>query len=520
MIPLTLAEVAAATMGRLAGGADPAAVVSGDVRVDSRAVGAGDLFVALPGARADGHDFAAGAVAAGAAGVLATRDTGIPAVLVDDAQEALGLLARAVVDRLREGPARLTVVAVTGSSGKTSTKDLLRTLLSRLGPTVAPEGSFNNEIGHPLTALRCDGGTRYLVAEMGARMPGNIAYLCGITPPDVSVALNVGSSHVGIFGSRDVIAQTKGEIVESLRQDGVAVLNADDPYVAGMARRTSARVVRFGESPAADVRAEDVRLDAAARPSFRLVTPAGAADVALPLHGEHHVSNALAAAAVALELGMAPADVAEALGTATAASRWRMEVTERADGVTVVNDAYNANPESVRAALKALAAMGRGDGTPAAARRTWAVLGEMLELGEESVREHDAIGRLAVRLDVSRLVAVGEGGRPYHQGASHEGSWGEESAWVPDPDAALAVLRDGVHPGDVVLVKASRGVGLDRLAAALLADPVTDGDGDGSAGPTTSGAPLPTVAAVTGEDVGNPGRATAGARVREEESTP
>ena len=520
MIPLTLAEVAAATGGRLVDGADPAAPVTGAVRVDSRAVGAGDLFVALPGARADGHDFAPGAVAAGATAVLATRATGVPAVLVDDAQAALGLLARAVVDRLRSGPSGLTVVAVTGSSGKTSTKDLLRVLLSRLGATVAPEGSFNNEIGHPLTALRCDEGTRYLVAEMGARMPGNIAYLCGITPPDVSVALNVGSSHLGVFGSREVIAATKGEIVEALAADGVAVLNADDPYVSAMAAGTAARVVRFGESPSADVRADDVRLDAAARPRFRLVTPAGEADVALPLHGEHHVSNALAAAAVALELGMSPQTVADGLGTATAASRWRMEVHERADGVTVVNDAYNANPDSVKAALKALAAMGRGDGGPGAARRTWAVLGEMLELGEESVREHDLLGRLAVRLDISRLVAVGEGGRPYHQGASHEGSWGEESAWVPDPDAALAVLRSGLRPGDVVLVKASRGVGLDRLAAALLDDAVTQGDPASVTAPATPGAPLPTVAAVTGEDVGSPDRESVGAPGREEESTP
>jgi UDP-N-acetylmuramoyl-tripeptide--D-alanyl-D-alanine ligase len=503
VIPLTLAEVAAATGGRLVDGAAPDAVVTGGVVIDSRAVATGDLFVAFPGERVDGHDYAPGAVAAGAVAVLATRPTGVPAVLVDDAQTALGLLARAVVDRLPD----LTVVALTGSSGKTSTKDLLGVLLARLGPTVAPVGSFNNEIGHPLTALRCDTGTRYLVAEMGARMPGNIAYLCGITPPRVALALNVGTSHLGIFGSREVIARTKGEIVEALAPDGVAVLNADDPLVAAMAARTPARVVTFGRAPGADVRAQDVRLDAAARPRFRLTTAGGTADVALALHGEHHVSNALAAAAVALELGLPVADAAQALSGATAASRWRMEVHERADGVTVVNDAYNANPDSVRAALEALAAMGLGgasggaSGGTSGVRRTWAVLGEMKELGDDSAAEHDTAGRLAVRLGVSRLVAVGDPARPYAQGAAAEGAPDGAVATVPDADTALDLLRDALQPGDVVLVKASRSVGLDRLATRLLEAPVTVGGGVADGGSSAPGVPVPPVAVPAGEDV-------------------
>ncbi|WP_088288963.1 UDP-N-acetylmuramoyl-tripeptide--D-alanyl-D-alanine ligase [Kineosporia sp. A_224] len=495
MIPLTLAEVAAATGGRLVDGAAPDAVVTGGVVIDSRAVTAGDLFVAFPGERVDGHDYAPGAVAAGAVTVLATRSTGVPAVLVDDAQTALGLLARAVVDRLPD----LTVVALTGSSGKTSTKDLLGVLLARLGPTVAPVGSFNNEIGHPLTALRCDTGTRYLVAEMGARMPGNIAYLCGITPPRVALALNVGTSHLGIFGSREVIARTKGEIVEALAPDGVAVLNADDPLVAAMASRTTARVVTFGRAPGADVRAQDVRLDAAARPRFRLSAAGGSADVALALHGEHHVANALAAAAVAIELGLPVADAAQALSGATAASRWRMEVHERADGVTVVNDAYNANPDSVRAALEALVAMGRGDAV--GARRTWAVLGEMKELGDDSAAEHETAGRLAVRLGVSRLVAVGDPAAPYAQGAAAAGAPDGAAVGVPDADAALDLLRDALQPGDVVLVKASRSVGLDRLATRLLETPVTVGGGVADGGSSAPGVPVPPVAVAAGEDV-------------------
>ncbi len=259
--------------------------------------------------------------------------------------------------------------------------------------------------------------------------------------------LNVGSAHVGVFGSRDAIAATKGELVEALPADGVAVLNADDPLVAAMASRTPARVVRFGESATADVRAEDVRLDAAARARFRLVAPQGdRGRRPRPAWRAPCRRTRSPRPPSPSTLGLAVRDVADVLGAAGAASRWRMEVTQRPDGVTVVNDAYNANPDSMRAALKALAAMGRAPARDGGPRRTWAVLGEMLELGEDSGREHDAIGRLAVRLDISRLVAVGEGGRPYHQGATHEGSWGEESVLVPDAEAALDA-RPGARSG-------------------------------------------------------------------------
>ena len=457
MIPLTLAEVAAATDGQVHD-ADPALTVDAPPVVDSRAAVPGSLFVAVQGERVDGHDFAADAVAAGAVAALATRPLGLPAVVVADPVAALGRLARLVLDRLPG----VAVVGITGSSGKTSTKDLLAQVLTRHGSTVAPAGSYNNEIGLPLTVLQAQASTRHLVVEMGARGAGHLRYLCDIAPPRVGVVLNVGSAHLGEFGSREGIAAAKGELVEALPPDGMAVLNADDPLVAAMAARTRARVVRFGEDPAADVRAQDVRLDPLGRAGFRLVTPEGGGEVSLQLHGEHQVSNALAVAAVARELGMDVQTVAEELSSARARSRWRMEVTERADGVVVVNDAYNANPESVRAALKALVAM-------AAGRRTWAVLGEMRELGELAAEEHDAIGRLAVRLDVNRLVAVGEAARAVHLGASLEGSWGGESVSVPDAAAALELLRAEVRPGDVVLVKASRAVGLERVAEGLLA---------------------------------------------------
>jgi UDP-N-acetylmuramoyl-tripeptide--D-alanyl-D-alanine ligase len=460
VIDLTLTEVAAAVGGVLAGATDPDAVVTGPVTVDSRRVVPGGLFVAVAGEHHDGHDFAASAVASGAVAVLAARPVGVPAVVVDDVVAGLGRLAGAVRRRLPG----LHVVGITGSSGKTSTKDLLAQLLERLGPTVAPPGNYNNEIGLPLTVLAADPTTRFLVLEMGARGLGHIRELADIAVPDVGVVLNVGTAHVGEFGSQAAIAAAKGELVEALPERGLAVLNADDPLVRPMAGRTAARVVRYGESDAADVRAVDVALDERGRPRFELVSAAGRAVVAMRLVGEHQVSNALAAAAVALDAG-APLDaVAEALTEAEPRSRWRMEVVERPDGVTVVNDAYNANPESVRAALKALVALA-GD------RRSWAVLGEMGELGAEHIAAHDTIGRLAVRLNVDKLLVVGAGAKAMHLGAGMEGSWDDESVFVTDVDAAVALLREQLRPGDVVLVKASRAAGLERVAAALLADP-------------------------------------------------
>ncbi|SED78790.1 UDP-N-acetylmuramoyl-tripeptide--D-alanyl-D-alanine ligase [Jiangella alba] len=461
MIPLTLAEVASATGGRLDAVADPTVRVTGPVVTDTRELGPGGVFVARQGEARDGHDFAAAAVEAGAVAVLAERPVGVPAVVVDDTEVAFGRLARAVLDRLPQ----VTVVGVTGSSGKTTTKDLLAQVLEPLGPLVAPPGSYNGEIGVPLTVLRVDESTRTLVAEMGARGPGHIAYLCGIAPPSVGIVLNVGSAHLGEFGDRDTIARTKAELVEALPESGTAVLNADDPVVRRMAEQTSAQVVMVGESVHADIRAEDVTLDAAGRASFRLVTADAAAAVSLRLVGEHQVSNALAVAGAALALGVPLDDVAARLSAALPRSRWRMEVTERPDGVTVVNDAYNANPESMRAALKTLVSLGRPS-----AGRTWAVLGEMRELGESSIAEHDAIGRLAVRLSVSRLVAVGDGARAIHQGATLEGSWDGESVWAPDVDAAFDLLRAELRPGDVVLVKSSRDAGLRFLGERLVED--------------------------------------------------
>ncbi|KUJ34363.1 UDP-N-acetylmuramoyl-tripeptide--D-alanyl-D-alanine ligase [Streptomyces sp. NPDC093228] len=460
MIALSLAEIATVVGGQMHDIPDPSVQVTAPVVRDSREVEPGGLFVAFVGEHVDGHDFAPAVVEAGAAAVLASRPVGVPAIVVDDVQAALGALARHVVRRLGA-----TVVALTGSAGKTSTKDLIAQVLQHKAPTVWTPGSLNNEIGLPLTALSATEETRFLVLEMGARGIGHIRYLTGLTPPRIGLVLNVGTAHIGEFGGREQIALAKGELVESLPskdEGGIAVLNADDPLVRAMASRTAAKVVLFGESDEADVRAENVRLTDSGQPAFSLHTPSGCSDVTMRLYGEHHVSNALAAAAVAHELGMSAEEIATALSEAGTLSRWRMEVTERPDGVTVVNDAYNANPESMRAALRALVAMGKG-------RRTWAVLGKMAELGDEALAEHDAVGRLAVRLNVSKLVAVGGREASWLQlGAYNEGSWGEESVHVSDAQAAIDLLRSELRPGDVVLVKASRSVGLESVAQALL----------------------------------------------------
>ncbi|SEM04034.1 UDP-N-acetylmuramoyl-tripeptide--D-alanyl-D-alanine ligase [Blastococcus sp. DSM 46786] len=458
MIRLSLSEVAELAGGRLEGAPDGA--VTGTVTLDSRAVAAGDLFVAVVGERVDGHDFLGAAADAGAVAALATRpDPALPCVVVDDPVAALGRLAAGVHERLTAGGVR--TLAITGSSGKTSTKDLLGQVLAAAGPTVSPPGSYNNDIGLPLTVLSANAGTRFLVLEMGARGPGHIARLCRVARPEIGVVLNVGSAHLGEFGTADGIAQAKGELVEVLPAEGTAVLNADDARVLGMAPRTEARVLTTGRSEQAAVRAVDVVLDESARARFTLVAGGERHPVALRVVGEHQVANALSAAGAALAVGLAPAAVAAALSAAEQRSRWRMEIDRRADGVTVVNDAYNANPESMRAALAAL--------TGLAGTRRIAVLGGMAELGPDAGAEHERLGRDAVAAGVDLVVAVGADAVGIAGGATAAGRRaGEESVHVPDRAAALALLSEVLRPGDVVLVKASRSHGLELLAADLL----------------------------------------------------
>ena len=460
MLPLTARAIAELAGGRLAGG-NPDVRVTG-VTIDTRRLGRGELFVALRGEHADGHSFLDDAVRAGAAAVLVRGDAPVPdgvaVVRVDEPALGLSRLAAGVRERLSA-----RVVAITGSSGKTITKDLTAAVAQARFRTVTSEESFNNEIGVPLTVLRASEETEVLVAEVGSRGVGHIAALMPMLKPHVGVVVNVGVAHIGMFGSADAIATAKGEIVENLPPDGVAVLNADDPAVDAMAERTRARVLRFGTSAAADVRADRVTLDDLALPGFTLVTSSGEADVRLRIAGEHLVSDALAAATVGVALGIRVEEIAAALSEAPG-PRWRMQVTDTRGGVRIVNDAYNANPASAAAALKALVAMARG-------RRTWAVLGAMAELGEHSIAEHDRIGRLVVRLGVRRLVAVGNETRPLYEAARREGMTTEEATLVDGADGALELLRSELEPADVVLVKASRAAGLERVAITLEEDP-------------------------------------------------
>ncbi len=397
MIPLSLAAVAEITGARQHLVTDPATLVGGVV-IDSRAAGPGALFAALPGEQVDGLDFAPQAVAAGAVAVLATRPASVPTLVVPDVPAAMAALASAVVARLPG----LTVAGITGSAGKTTAKDLAAQLVERLGPTVSPHGSFNNEIGHPLTILRVTADTRYLLLELSARGAGHIARQCEIARPSLGIVLCVGNAHAGEFGGLAEVARAKGELPAALPAGGVALLNADDPRVLAMAGRTAARVVTFGRGPRAAVRAGGVRLDGQGRPEFTLLTREGSAPVRLRLFGEHNVTNALAAAALAGELGLGLPEIADGLSAATARSRWRMEVTQRQDGVTVINDAYNASPEAMTAAIGALAVMARG-------RRAFAVLGPMYELGSQSRAFHERAGAQAARAGVAGAHRGGGG---------------------------------------------------------------------------------------------------------------
>ncbi|MBW4031395.1 MAG: UDP-N-acetylmuramoyl-tripeptide--D-alanyl-D-alanine ligase [Acidobacteria bacterium] len=463
MIPLRLSELSDELGGSLLlpDGADRDVVVGGSVQTNSTLVTPGSLFFALPGQVTDGFLYAPDAVERGAAVVVAERPlrTSVPVIVVADGVLALARLARLVVARVRAS-GRLRVVGITGSNGKTTTKNLLRAILEVQGPTVAPVGSFNNHIGAPITMLQVEESTDFLVSEMGASGAGEIARLVGIAMPDISVVLKVGLAHAGVFGGIEATQRAKSEIVRELPRSAVAVLNADDGRVAAMAGMTEARVVWFGVASDAEVRAEDVRATASGT-RFTLVIDGLRTPVQLQILGEHHVSNALAALAVARELGVDLARAIAAIEAVPRAERWRMELLHPGGGITVINDAYNASPDSTAAALKTLAQILEPG------QRSVAVLGEMAELGEYAQEEHDRLGRLAVRLNIGKLVVVGDGARHIHAAAGLEGSWDGESVFVRDLDAAYDLLRGELRDGDVVLVKSSKSAGLRFLGDRL-----------------------------------------------------
>jgi UDP-N-acetylmuramoyl-tripeptide--D-alanyl-D-alanine ligase len=465
MIALTLSEIAQATGGtlRLHGADTPDTVVSGVVDTDSRNMEPGAVFVAKPGETTDGHLFVGTAVAAGAVLALVERavDEPVTQVVVPDVVGAIADLAREVVARVRAG-GDLRIVGITGSNGKTTTKNLLATILRGEGETVAPIGSYNNAVGAPLTMLRVTHSTRYLVCEFGADGHGQIARLAGLVTPDVGVVLMIGMAHAGGFGGLDGTVREKSELIRAVRPGGTAVLNADDPRVAGMASIADERglAVRwFGESERADVRSGGLEVTASG--TRTTVTVAGAE---LPLHlrvlGAHHVKNALAAITAAGALGVSPEAAVERIETVELAERWRMQVLTQSP-IRIINDAYNASPDAVAAALRTLAQISGPD------ERMVAVLGAMSELGEHSVEEHQKIGLLAVRLRIPRIVVVGQEARALYLAAVAEGSWSGEAVFFETADEAFAYLERELRPGDSVLVKSSNAAGLRFLGDRL-----------------------------------------------------
>ncbi|GAA4110439.1 UDP-N-acetylmuramoyl-tripeptide--D-alanyl-D-alanine ligase [Enteractinococcus coprophilus] len=481
MIELNANQIAEATGGRLTATVDPNSVVT-SANTDSREMNPGALFIARRGQTTDGHNFITAARQAGATLILAERETqdGLgaidPAVIVEDSTQAMGHLARYIVDKIREH-SETTVIAITGSVGKTSTKDALAAMLATQGPTTAPQGSYNGEVGVPLTIFTAALDTRYLVVEMGADRIGNITELTDIVRPDISVVLTVGTAHAASFGSVDNIAQTKGEIVEALPAGGIAVLNADDIRVAEMAERVpdQASTLWFSAAYAPPQRerlvyAADAATTKNENPHFTLQYFGSDADeadrtgydVTAQLIGEHHTTNLLAAATAAFAADIPLDTIASLIPTITATSAHRMARTDRPDGITILDDAYNANPESMRAGLKTLAMLGRNTG-----RRTWAVLGPMLELGDAHAKEHILLGEVVVRLNIDQLVVVGSTARALYTGAVNEGSWGDEVDYVLSNDEALELLAQHVEPGDIIFVKGSNGTRLWELADQL-----------------------------------------------------
>jgi UDP-N-acetylmuramoyl-tripeptide--D-alanyl-D-alanine ligase len=465
MIALTLAQIARVLGGtlHLAGTDTEESVVSGMVDTDSRLISPGDIFVAKPGEETDGHLFVDAAVTAGAALALVERTVpaSVSQIVVPDVVAALAVLAQAVVGQVRDA-GDLRIVGITGSNGKTTTKNLVARILADEGETVAPRASFNNEVGAPLTMLRVTAGTRFLVSEFGASAPGEIARLAGLVEPDIGVVLMVGMAHAGGFGGIEATFAAKSELVRALRPGGTAILNADDPRVAAMAPIAAEQGVDvrwFGRGPGADVRADDVEVTAS---GTNCIVTVG--EISLPLRlqvlGEHHVMNALAAIAVAVRLGVPLADCIERLESVELAERWRMQPLG-SDRVRIINDAYNASPDSMSAALRTLAQIaGPGE-------RTVAVLGAMSELGEYADEEHDRVGLLAVRLGIRRIVVIGTPARRMFLEAVAQGSWDNEAVFFETADEAFAYLVGELRDGDRVLVKSSNSAGLRFLGDRL-----------------------------------------------------
>ena len=462
MIALSLSEIAKAIDALLIG--DGSTIVTGSVETDSRNVQTGSLFVAKPGEFTDGHVFIESAIQNGAVALIVEHEvlSAVPQLVVKDSVLALGILAKHVVAKIKK-LGHLKVIGITGSNGKTTTKNMLREVLSIAGKTVAPEESFNNEVGAPYSMLRIDDQTKFLVVELGAGGPGTIKYLAQMCKPDIGIELKVGLAHAGEFGGIDVTESIKAELVEELAASGVAILNSDDERVMNMATKTKAKVVTFGLGNDSEYSASDVSISLTGT-SFKYGTPDGESNkVNLQILGEHHVYNALAALTTAEVLDVDRKLAIQAIENMKLAEKWRMELGVASTGLTVINDAYNSSPDSMRAALQTLAQLGRISG-----KKTVAVMGEMAELGEFSAHEHDAIGRIAVRLNLGQVVVVGKGAKLIHMGASQEGSWDGESQYFDEISDALGYLREMLTGDEIVLVKSSKSANLRFLGDDLL----------------------------------------------------
>jgi UDP-N-acetylmuramoyl-tripeptide--D-alanyl-D-alanine ligase len=453
MYDLTLGQICDIVGGTLIG--DPAIKVSG-ISIDSRSCTSGDLFAAIVGERVDGHDYVDQAVSNGASALLTSQQVAGSQVIVPASPDALDPVIYAIAKistHVRSLMRGVEVIGITGSSGKTSTKDMIGQVLSYAATTHAPAGSQNNELGLPLTLLSAPRDVKYLVTEMGMRGLGHITYLCELAKPTIGVITNVGRAHIGEVGSIEGIAKAKSELVKAIQPTGVVVLNADDERVMAMREFTEATVFTYGFSSAADVRAENLQLTAYGNYTFDLVYRGERIQTSIPMLGEHNVLNALAAGAVGIAVGMEVTDIARALTTLKQMSKWRMEVHQVPGNVTIINDAYNANPESMTAALETLTAI------PAAGKKV-AVLGKMHELGDDSDAIHAQIAKLAIKLGVSQVVVVGEAAKAYGLPETTD----QKSVWLPDFDSACDYIVKEVNSGDILLFKASRAEQFEVLA--------------------------------------------------------
>ena len=453
MYDLTLGQICEIVGGKLIG--DPTIGVSG-VSIDSRSAHPGDLFAAIVGERVDGHNFIEQAVSNGASALLTSRQVDGNQVVVPASPDSLDPVIHALAkisSHVRTLMRGVEVIGITGSSGKTSTKDMIGQVLSQASVTHAPAGSQNNELGLPLTLLSAPRDVKYLVTEMGMRGIGHITHLCSLAQPTIGVITNVGHAHIGEVGSIEGIAKAKSELVGAIPASGVVVLNADDELVLAMRELTNATVFTYGFSKSADVRAENLQLTAYGSYTFDLIYRGERVPASIPILGEHNVLNALAAAAVGIAVGMEVKDISRALTTLKQMSKWRMEVHQIPGNVTIINDAYNANPESMIAALETLTAI-------PATGNTFAILGKMHELGEASDAIHAQIAKLAIELGVSQVVAVGEAAKAYGLPETKV----QKSVWLPDFDSACDYIVNEVNSGDILLFKASRAEQFEVLA--------------------------------------------------------